>query len=67
MKFNYNPSYVEKVMDVFARTAQVQPKTDTLVFFPHFGNPIIGMMFCAVNKSFSALLSLSILGFWVSI
>ena len=54
-------------MDVFARAAQVQPKTDTVVFYPHFGNPFIGVMICVVDESFSALLSLSILGFWVSI
>ena len=54
-------------MDVFATAAHVQQKTDTLVFYPHFGNPIKGIMFCVVNESFSALLTLSIVGFWVSI
>ena len=49
-------------MDVFARTTEVQPKTDTLVFYPHFGNPIIGITFCVVNESFATLPSHSILG-----
>ena len=49
-------------MDVFARTAQVQQKTGTLAFHPHFGNPIIGIMFCVVNESFATLPSHSILG-----
>ena len=49
-------------MDVFARNTEVQPKTDTPVFYPHFGNPIIGITFCPVNESFATLPSHSILG-----
>ena len=49
-------------MDVFARTTEVQPKTNTLVFYLHFWNPIIAIMFCVANESFATLPSHSILG-----
>ena len=42
-------------------------KLTHLYSIPILGNPIMGIMFCVVNESFSALLSLYILGFWVSI
>jgi len=47
----------------FTETVQDGSKTDTLVFKPHFGNPILGIMFCVLSESFRRLLIFTYWGF----
>ena len=51
-----------KSYDHFTKTVQNGSKTDTLVFKPHFGKPIVGIMFCALDESFRRLIYVYILG-----